>query len=126
MNEHTCPVCGYDQLEFPPRDYSICACCGTEFGYDDRALTHGELRARWMSKGCVWFDVDEPRPLGWSAYDQLLRARFITPFTALMANSKTDGDSVYRIRPSATAKPVNLAPVSRAGVAVFQADFQYQ
>jgi len=61
MNEHTCPVCGYNALEFPPRDHSICACCGTEFGYDDRVLTHQQLRDEWVSKGCLWFDCDERR-----------------------------------------------------------------
>lgn len=77
MNEHTCPVCGYDALEFPPRDYSICACCGTEFGYDDRALTHDQLRAEWMGRGCAWFDVDGLKPAHWNAYDQLVRAALI-------------------------------------------------
>ena len=69
MNEHTCPVCGYDaELEFRPRDYQVCACCGTEFGYDDRVLTHEQLRAEWMARACRWFDVEEPKPFGWNAY----------------------------------------------------------
>ena len=78
MNEHTCPVCGYDaELEFRPRDYQVCACCGTEFGYDDRVLTHEQLRAEWMARACRWFDVEEPKPFGWNAYDQLRKAEFV-------------------------------------------------
>jgi hypothetical protein len=79
VNESTCPVCGYDALEFPPRDFSICACCGTEFGYDDRVLTHSDLRAEWIAKGCPWFDIDEPRPVDWNPYEQLVRAGLFGP-----------------------------------------------
>ena len=34
-----CPVCGYDQLPGPPANFSICSCCGTEFGNDDVRAT---------------------------------------------------------------------------------------
>jgi len=67
-----CPVCAYRQLEFAPENFSICACCGTEFGYDDRMLTRAELTEKWVQEGCPWFDEDETRPLGWNAYSQLL------------------------------------------------------
>lgn len=77
MNEHTCPVCGYDALEFPPRDYSICACCGTEFGYDDRILTHEDLRRDWFLGGYQWFDVDAPPPANWDPVAQLRAAGLI-------------------------------------------------
>ena len=83
MNEHTCPVCGYSgDLEFRPRDYQICACCGTEFGYDDRVLSHEQLRAEWLQKGCPWFDLEEPKPYGWNAYDQLQAAKLIPQQTS--------------------------------------------
>jgi hypothetical protein len=71
---NTCLVCGYNRMEFPPADFTICACCGTEFGYDDRVLTHGELTQRWVENNCPWFDPDEPRPRGWNAYKQLIEA----------------------------------------------------
>lgn len=76
MNEHICPVCGYDNLEFPPRDFSICACCGTEFDYDDKILTHQQLRKEWISKGFPWFDKGEPQPENWEPIVQLERAGF--------------------------------------------------
>jgi hypothetical protein len=68
-----CPVCAYDRLEFPPGNFSICASCGTEFGYDDRVLTHAQLTARWVENGCPWFDEAEPQPDGWNAYLQLIQ-----------------------------------------------------
>jgi hypothetical protein len=70
-----CPVCGYAGLEFPPKNFSICACCGTEFGYDDRMLTHAELTEAWINGGFRWFDVDEQKPQGWNPYNQLYAAK---------------------------------------------------
>lgn len=98
MNEHTCPVCGYgDDLDFRPRDYQICGCCGTEFGYDDRTLSHDQLRAEWIQRGCPWFDQLEPRPVRWSAYDQLQRAKLIPSNAALGTTTRiTLGGSAYR------------------------------
>jgi hypothetical protein len=69
---NTCPVCAYNKLEFPPADFSICACCGTEFGYDDRVLTHAGLTKKWVRQGCPWFDQDEHKPVGWNPYLQLI------------------------------------------------------
>ncbi len=46
----TCPVCGFAGLAEPPVDptgsptYSICPCCGTQFGADDLDKPHAELR----------------------------------------------------------------------------------
>jgi hypothetical protein len=51
LNEHvteqySCHVCGYSMLDEPPYDkygcatYTICPCCGTEFGYDDSLTEH--------------------------------------------------------------------------------------
>jgi hypothetical protein len=71
---NTCPVCGYDRLEFPPINFSICACCGTEFGYDDRVLTHYQLRERWIVRGSIWFDEGERKPIGWNPYIQMTSA----------------------------------------------------
>ena|SRR3990172_8798305 len=85
---NSCPVCGYDQLEFPPANFSICACCGTEFGYDDRLLSHEQLRNKWIDEGCRWFDQGEPQPPNWSAYEQLLRASLIEPVTDLDATAQ--------------------------------------
>jgi hypothetical protein len=88
MNEHTCLVCGYsDDLDFVPCNYKICGCCGTEFGYDDLALSHEELRQEWIDAGCPWFDEEEPKPAGWDPYVQLLRAKLIEPRRALRASN---------------------------------------
>lgn len=70
-----CPVCAYDKLEFPPTDFTICACCGTEFGYDDRAMTHAQLTMKWVAAGYPWFDEDEPKPMGWNAELQLIQGK---------------------------------------------------
>lgn len=72
MKTCTCPVCAYAGLEFPPVNFSICACCGTEFGYDDRMLSHAELTEKWVQRGCPWFDADERKPVGWNPYLQLI------------------------------------------------------
>jgi hypothetical protein len=75
MNEHSCLVCGYDgDAEFYPHSYMICGCCGTEFGYDDRVLTHDQLRNIWIAAGFPWFDENEPRPDGWNPQVQLENA----------------------------------------------------
>ena len=74
MNTYTCPVCGFTGLEIPPEDFSICSCCGTEFGYDDVAHTYRELRNRWLQSGGPWFNVENPSFLqrhDWNAWDQL-------------------------------------------------------
>src|ERR1017187_7282190 len=47
---YLCSVCGYDRLEDPPKNFTICPSCGTEFGYDDAFASHAELRAKWLRK----------------------------------------------------------------------------
>jgi len=74
MTTYTCPVCGFSGLEFPPEDYYICPCCGTEFGYDDLAHTRRELRNMWLRNGGQWFNVEVPQFLtlhNWNAWGQL-------------------------------------------------------
>ena len=66
---YTCPVCFYDQLAEPPENYSICVCCGTEFGNDDETHSHAELREAWIRSGSKWF-FGQP-PAGWNAAQQL-------------------------------------------------------
>jgi hypothetical protein len=76
---NTCPVCGYDKLEFPPINFTICACCGTEFGYDDRVLTADDLRMRWIRHGCPWFDAGEQIPERWNPFVQMFNAKLNYP-----------------------------------------------
>lgn len=117
MNEHTCPACGYSaDIDFHPHDYDICGCCGTEFGYDDRVLTHEQLRAEWIQKGCPWFDPNEQKPLGWNAYDQLQRAKLIPTLTLSTTTQTTigratlqGGGPVIRVRLSGNQPEFRLA-----------------
>jgi hypothetical protein len=68
----TCPVCAYKNLPYPPQDYNICPCCGTEFGNDDAHLSHHQLREVWVAGGASWF-FNEP-PEHWNPWTQLIRA----------------------------------------------------
>ena len=70
---YTCPVCGYNELELPPADFTICPSCGTEFGYHDATASLEELRQRWIGRGAPWISQVTPRPLNWSPWEQLLR-----------------------------------------------------
>jgi hypothetical protein len=69
--KYLCPVCGYKELTDPPKDYEICPCCGTEFGYDDATFTHEELRRRWIAAGAQWFDYTTSPPAHWNPQVQL-------------------------------------------------------
>ena len=72
-------MCAYLGFSSPPEEFSICPCCGTEFGVDDFALTpeaileaRRQLRTEWLLAGAPWFDPGTPQPAGWNARDQLL------------------------------------------------------
>src|SRR5438128_2427764 len=73
MNLTACPICGFplagpvDETELSA-SYSICGCCGCEYGYDDTQ----EYRAEWLAKGAPWFAATKPPD--WKAEDQLKRA----------------------------------------------------
>ena len=77
---NVCPVCGYDQLEDPPRStegggsYEICQSCGFEFGVtdDDLGYTYEQWRSEWVEDGMPWRSegIEEP-PLYWDPEAQL-------------------------------------------------------
>ena len=77
---HTCPVCGYAGLEEPHTDmvgeptYAICPSCGTQFGADDLAVSHEELRATWVAAGAAWWSESKAAPQGWDGKAQLAAA----------------------------------------------------
>jgi hypothetical protein len=79
---YSCPVCGYQHLVEPAYDehglptFSICPSCGTEFGYDDSATRHSELRRRWIAKRMPWWSSSTPSPPGWDPIGQLKDAGF--------------------------------------------------
>lgn len=85
----TCPVCFFDKMAYPPREYNICECCGTEFENDDEYQTHEELRADWEAKGGAWFFENPPR--NWNPWIQLYQANALviqsTNFVQAVANS---------------------------------------
>ena len=77
MKKYICPVCGYSDLEEPPRDkngmpsFDICDCCGVEFGYED--LTEESMikyRKKWIETGGEWF-IKESKPNNWTMQEQL-------------------------------------------------------
>ncbi len=78
---YSCPVCQFDRLPFPPDDYRICPCCGTEFGIDDAAPTAAEVRARrqllgrrWLAQGGAFWSSSGP-PDRWDRDAQIGRLR---------------------------------------------------
>jgi hypothetical protein len=74
---YICPVCGYERLPEAPLNFSICACCGTEFEFDDFATTYAQLRARWVSTGYRWFSPCVTKPLNWDPIAQLNQTQFV-------------------------------------------------
>ncbi len=69
---YTCPVCGYNELQYPPSNFTVCPSCYTEFGYDDATLTHEDLRREWIGNGMPWMGMNvTPPPTGWNPYKQL-------------------------------------------------------
>ena len=74
-----CPVCGFDDMPYPPVPFNVCPCCGTEFGVDDRKVAHYELTQAWIHAGTPWFDDITSPPPNWSPQDQLRLAGLI-PF----------------------------------------------
>jgi hypothetical protein len=65
-----CPVCGF-RMRYPARDWHICPCCGTEFGYEDVGRTYEQLRVAWFERGAHWWSPVEPPPVGWNPIEQL-------------------------------------------------------
>lgn len=72
---YQCPVCFYDGLPYPPQDYHICLCCGTEFGNDDGDFSHAQLREMWIASGAEWFFRNPPS--GWNPWVQLQGAGMV-------------------------------------------------
>jgi hypothetical protein len=72
---HTCPVCGYDRLTEPPRNFTICPSCGTEFEYDDVLTNVEQLRANWLKNGAKWWSPVDPCPENW---DPIIQVEAVT------------------------------------------------
>lgn len=89
---HLCPVCGYDRLDEPPTNFSICPSCGTEFGYDDAFAPYAQLRARWMQGGALWWSTVDPCPENW---DPVLQVQVVT--SGLWRSLRVSNDQAGRI-----------------------------
>lgn len=68
--KYQCPVCMFPELPYPPANYHICPCCGTEFGNDDDEYSHDQLREMWVATGAHWFFGRSPE--GWNPWLQLI------------------------------------------------------
>jgi hypothetical protein len=68
---HVCPVCGFDHLRDPPKDFTICPCCGTEFEFDDAFAPYAALRDAWIRNGARWWSRLDLPPENWNPYIQL-------------------------------------------------------
>jgi hypothetical protein len=81
---YTCSVCGFDRLEDPPNNYTICPSCGTEFEFDDVRTNRDELRRAWVESGYIWWSKLEQPPDDWNPkrqVEELLHpeVRFVIP-----------------------------------------------
>jgi hypothetical protein len=109
--KYTCPVCFFSKLPYPPRDYHICPCCGTEFGNDDADSSYDQLREMWVAGGANWFFGKAPE--GWNPWLQLIKdgrgAFYALPHfqinLSVQANAIVEhvavSDSVHRLSVSA-------------------------
>lgn len=69
-----CPICGYQLAEPMEKkllmfSFSICDCCGVEYGADDTPL----YREGWLRNGAPWFNGTAPA--GWDVNKQLENAQ---------------------------------------------------
>jgi hypothetical protein len=71
--KYSCPVCGFPNLPYPPKDFHICPCCSTEFGNDDVDYSHAQLREMWIAGGARWFFGRPPEQ--WNPWTQLIQAK---------------------------------------------------
>lgn len=89
---YTCPVCMFPRLPYPPRDYHICPCCGTEFGNDDVDFSYKQLREMWVAGGGNWFFGRTPEY--WNPWVQLLRANIVEDIPRFFIDLRVQFDAV--------------------------------
>ena len=90
--KYRCLVCGYDEMPHPPRDYSICPCCGVEYGLDDAFESYEAIRREWLLSGCGWFSRFKPyiASINGNAWEQLDRAGYSYDVAPPRSSVKTD------------------------------------
>jgi len=106
--KYTCTVCGFAGLEEPPAYFTICPCCGTEFGYQDFVRGHDDLLADWVGKGMQWQSTVTPRPYHWNPIEQLVQA-------GLLQYESTGEESLTEIGFVEIAKDSVVVPLSTMG-----------
>ena len=102
---YRCPVCFFDRLPYPPRDYHICPCCGTEFGNDDAEVSHRQLREAWTASGANWFFGEAPE--GWSPWHQLAESGYAFKFRVDQPNQHQRFVNLMR-KPNETSRIVSM------------------
>jgi hypothetical protein len=89
-----CPVCFFTELPYPPDDYNICPCCGTEFENDDAECSYDDLRINWIAGGAHWFFGDPPK--SWNPWAQLAVAHYgVVSKGAAKANAIEIGNPLH-------------------------------
>lgn len=110
---YTCPVCKYPNLRKPPKDFLICPSCGTEFGYSDSAISHAELRRRWVAQGARWSSTVIPQPKWWNGYQQLLLAAgFAGAASALTFRFESEPNFTATTIEHVGARTIELCPAA--------------
>ena len=107
---YRCPVCGFDQMPFPPEDNNICSCCGTEFGYHDLRFSHADLRRHWQANGAKWFSMRMHPPAGWNPTNQVNRL-------LLRGTEVSSRGPVFKISPPQTGSSSYRSPHRKKRVA---------
>jgi len=99
-----CPVCGFFDMPYAPVPFNVCPCCGTEFGVDDRKVTHRDLRHAWISSGMPWFDDISSPPKNWNRYGQLSSLQDNVELVSDTAFEKGDGALIGTMVPPDKAR----------------------
>jgi hypothetical protein len=86
--KYRCPTCMYARLPYPPNDYHICPCCGTEFGNDDAVYSYEQLREMWIAGGANWF-FGRP-PAYWNPWMQLIVGQHAADVPAFASSLRTE------------------------------------
>ncbi len=83
MTNYTCPVCGFNGLEFKPYSNYLdpatgyleyCPSCGFQFGVHDLAKGNWswrKWRIKWINEGMKWNNENYEKPKNWNSKIQL-------------------------------------------------------
>ena len=88
---YICPVCGFNKIPMPVKEYDLCPCCLFEFYVNDEDATYAELRDDWIQHGSqwAWGNAEIPQPPHWSARRQLLNINYIITESDLAQMAQT-------------------------------------